>query len=306
MLNNPLSKLSNQQLASKASKSLMSHIELAGLREEIMRRIESIDLLQSENESLSLQVKSLLIQLEESEKNKSEFLSNIKNQLNNPLGSILLLSQHLMNKLDGPELSLMNMINNDALVLDFQLRNLMIAGELEAGESDLEVSCIVVKELVEESLSIFSNRILEKQLNVKVECDDEIKINTDRRKLAIAVQNLISNAIEFNKEKGNLSIAVSAGNDLLTINIEDEGIGFSKNEANLIFLRFKQLQSLPSRPHVSSGLGLCLVKDLVELLGGEIKFNSLPKKGSIFTLIMPYKIEVNTLEMDQSGIFLEM
>jgi signal transduction histidine kinase len=244
------------------------------------------------NESLQSELKRLLVRLEEAEKDKTEFLANIRNQLNNPLNSIIVLSENLMGMLADPEeFRIADLIHLESLNLDFVLKNLIVASEFAAGETDMEISMFNVRDLINEGLSVFSNKIKEKQLRVDVRCPEFLKLSTDRFKLSLAIHNLISNAIEFNKYNGLISITVEQDENSVIISVKDEGSGFSEEEANLIFMPFKQLKSRSSRAYISTGIGLSLVKNIVEVLEGKVDFISSVGEGSAFIVSIPDKID---------------
>lgn len=242
----------------------------------------------NEHQELVEKLKNLEIRLKESEKSRFDFLSNIRNQLNNPLSSIIILSEHLIDKLtDTEESRIAKLIHSESLNLDFVLKNLIASGEFSAGEANLEISTFHIKDLINEALRTFSNKTNEKQLKVNLICPESLKITTDRFKLSLALHNLISNAIVFNKYKGSILITIESNKNFLDIAVTDEGSGFSEEEASLIFIPFKQLSSGSNRIYISTGIGLSLVKNITEILEGKINFKSDIGKGSTFTLSVP-------------------
>lgn len=308
-LSNSFSNLSNQQLVNEISRRMIDFDELSEIREEIMRRINTMDLLQTSNQSLKLEMKQIIKKLEKSEKNKTEFLSSIRNRLYNPLSSIILFSENLLHQMQeaGSESAFaVDLIYKEAQNLNFALNNLTTAAELEAGEDKLELSRFDANTLIDEGLKIFSGKITENQIDVTVDCSQAVKVETDRAKLSLVIQNLISNAAEFSKIRGKVYISAWEDEKEIKIQVKDEGIGFTEEQAHDIFTRFDQLQSGSDRMYVGPGIGLCLVKDIVDLLEGKVDFESIPDKGSTFTVTIPKKMnKMPGLMLDERGLLFD-
>ena len=114
------------------------------------------------------------------------------------------------------------------------------------------------------------------------------KVNADKLKLTIILQNLINNALKFT-EKGNVSVTarLNGSNHHVEIEVKDTGIGISKEAHALVFENFQQADPSSTRTHGGIGLGLYIVKVFTDLLGGTIRLESEPEKGSTFTLSLP-------------------
>jgi len=230
--------------------------------------------------------------LQESEAMKSDFLSNIRNEMNNPLTSIMGLSRQLI---AGDSLTpesvypVAGMIHSEAFSLDFQLRNIFAAAELEAGEVTVNSSTVDINALVKNVIDMFRFKAFEKDLAVSYDpiAEDRTErafFRTDPEKLQLIVSNLLSNAIEFSHEKGRVKARAWTEGGYLNLSVEDHGIGVDAADQTIIFDRFKQLDSGSKKRHRGHGLGLSITKDLVGLLLGTISVSSAPNKGSIFTV----------------------
>jgi len=230
--------------------------------------------------------------LQESEAMKSDFLSNIRNEMNNPLTSIMGLSRQLI---AGDSLTpesvypVAGMIHSEAFSLDFQLRNIFAAAELEAGEVTVNSSTVDINALGKNVIDMFRFKVVEKDLAVSYDpiAEDRTErafFRTDPEKLQLIVSNLLSNAIEFSHEKGRVKARAWTEGGYLNLSVEDHGIGVDAADQTIIFDRFKQLDSGSKKRHRGHGLGLSITKDLVGLLLGTISVSSAPNKGSIFTV----------------------
>ena len=231
--------------------------------------------------------------LEESEGLKSNFLSNIRNEINNPLNAIIGLASQLASIVKKPEVSeLVTMIFSEAFYLDFQLRNIFIAAELEAGEAMPTIEHVDVFSVIQGVLEDFSAHAADKQVSVRLSYagavpESPLYFPTDAQKLQVVIANLVANAIEYSRPDSEVLVVLDQVEGGLTIQVQDQGIGIAEADLKRIFDRFVQLDSGPTRAHLGHGLGLSVVKSLMDLLQGEIQVNSTPGAGSLFTVMLP-------------------
>lgn len=229
-------------------------------------------------------------QLIEAEKVKSQFLSNIRNEIINPLTSILGLSTNLVKHYGDKEAidRTGKLIYQEAFDLDFQLGNIFIAAELEAGELRPEVANADIKEVVEQVHNELNHKAQKKDITILVENKlEEAIFRTDSEKIHLIMSNLVANAIEFSNEGGEVRIKFYVDNDELAIEVKDFGIGIKLDDQTKIYDRFKQLESGSTKGHGGHGLGLSIVKDLLDLLEGRIALESEVNVGSTFTILIP-------------------
>lgn len=231
--------------------------------------------------------------LEESEALKSNFLSNIRNEINNPLNSIIGLASQLAAMVKRPEVSeLVTMIFSEAFHLDFQLRNIFIAAELEAGEATPTIEHVDVTSVVQGVLDNFRTHAADKQVSVRfsvvgTEADNVLYFPTDSQKLQVIVANLVANAVEFSGPGSEVVVQLDQTDKGLMIQVRDQGVGIAEADLKRIFDRFVQLDSGPTRAHLGHGLGLSVVKSLLDLLQGDVQVSSTPEVGSLFTVTLP-------------------
>ena len=262
------------------------------LIEELQKRLTDNKKALNDLRVLTTKMETLNLKLADSEAMKGNFLSNIRNEINNPLASIMGLSKQLArgkaDSLTAPGMA--QTILNEAFDLDFQLRNIFTAAELEAGESTLSVSRVDIDSLIRNLLDSYNHRLAEKKLTVELAgnispvAGGPAYFNTDSEKLELILSNLLANAIEFNKEGKKVKIAVIREENRLVISLEDEGIGIPLEQRNNLFTRFRQLDTGARKVHRGHGLGLSITKALAELLDGKIVCSSAACGGCIFTL----------------------
>ncbi|MHB8058752.1 MAG: sensor histidine kinase [Desulfuromonadaceae bacterium] len=231
--------------------------------------------------------------LKRSESLKSNFLSNIRNEINNPLNAIMGLAGQLAIVGAGNEeiSSVCSLIGAEANHLDFQLRNIFMAAELEAGEVNPRCVKVHIASALRELVDSFLHTAVKNNvsLNLALPTPEEAHIVVlDAEKFQIIVSNLLSNAIEYSLDGGAVEISYSVdGDGTLRIAVQDHGVGIAPEDQQRIFDRFVQLETGTTRSHLGHGLGLSITKALVDLLQGSIKLVSSPGEGTRFTVTIP-------------------
>jgi signal transduction histidine kinase len=261
------------------------------LLSEIKRRLDENAAKLLEEKKLTSELNEVNEKLIASEKLKSNFLSNIRNEINNPIASILELSKNIEQGGISPEMmsSFAKLIYSEAFDLDFQLRNIFLSAEVEAGESPLMVISVKIQHLLGNIIQQFSHRIEKKE--IKVEWSNSIDENqifkTDSEKLHLIISNLIANAIQFNHENGWIKIESEIIDNVLNIKVSDSGIGINQDEQDKIYDRFYQIESGSIKTYGGHGLGLSITKALVDILEGKISLKSQLGEGSEFLIQLP-------------------
>jgi len=245
---------------------------------------------QNTNKRLKLQT----TKLEEANKYKDEFLSNITHELKTPLNSIILLSKLLLqNKsahLSGDEIKKAEIIHNAGNELLRLIEDLLNVSKVEAGESSLDVYNIHSKDFLEEMKDIFETIANEKNLEFSTIDKFNSNFSTDRNKLSQIIRNFISNAIKFT-HKGKIELTIqkdqTATDNRLLFSVQDTGIGISKEKHAMIFEAFKQADGSINKKYGGTGLGLSISKKFAKLIDGKITLKSMMDRGSTFYLSIP-------------------
>ncbi len=275
------------------------------LIEELQRRLDEKNRALFDLEALNRNLKMVNKKLKESEQLKSNFLSNLRNEINNPLATLTALTSELLSvgcKDNERYRSIAKMLHAEALNLDFQVRNIMAASELESGETAVYPTKVDINALVDDILDDFSWMLEDKKISVVKDGSVPMWLNTDSEKMRIAISNLISNAIIFNKEGGKVIISKGLQEGGFSFSVEDEGIGIKRSDLPLIFDRFRQVDMGARKAYRGHGLGLSVSKAVVELMGGEITVKSRPGKGSAFTVTIPEQQELEGEDMTVDGV----
>ncbi len=252
---------------------------------------QQLEKLEETNRQLLEQIDNLNKRLVESETFKSHFLSNVTNEIINPFASVMGLSQQIM-ALKGEGLQkaveLAGLIFSEATALDFQLRNIFMAARLEAGEEKPEPAKIDLWELVEDVVRKIRHEADKKEISLRLDIDPATRsVISDRVKLELILLNLLSNAIKFSNPGKSIVVRGQLKAGSLTIEVEDEGIGMTREEIDRIFDRFHRANSVIQSITPGSGLGLAVTEGLLFILNGKVEIDSHPGKGTTVRISFP-------------------
>ncbi len=265
------------------------------LLNELRKRFQEKEKAIGELESMTEELKNVNTKLKESEQLKSHFIANINNEIINPFASVLGLSRSILDVKanDWEKVKYMaKLIFVEAHNLDFQLKNIFAAAEIEAGRVYPQISNVNVVQVVRGVVDDFENDLNSKRLTVEVINNTGLAdkgtffFKTDAEKFKLIISNLISNAIKFSKGT-TIEVSVSTEEKDLVVAIKDYGIGISDNNKKLIFDRFTRLDAGINSINRGHGLGLSVVKAFIDLFDGDIKIESQLGKGSTFTIVIP-------------------
>lgn len=266
------------------------------LLEELEKRFLENTKSVQELKDLAEQLKKVNAKLEESETLKSHFLSNIRNEIINPFASIMALSKSIISlKSEGMEKAryMAGLIHSEAFILDFQLNNIFTAAEVEAGMNFPQITNVQILVLVKNAIESFNPLALQKNISINLvnqiasEAEDDYFFKTDPYKLQLVVSNLLSNSVLYSNEYTNIEVNVSACGENLCISVKDEGVGIDEEFQKDIFDRFKRLNSKICTPSSGQGLGLSVVKEMLDMLNGTIQIKSTKGVGSTFFISIP-------------------
>jgi len=239
---------------------------------------------------LNLQLQAETERAQEADRLKSQFLANMSHEIRTPLtvidGAVHLLQR---NSLSLEQRELLAMIRDSDERLLQLINSILDLARIEAGQAKVVKKEFLLKETVKNIISGFEVEARKKNLEIEMICPRHLPsmISTDEGKLTQILSNLISNALRFT-EKGKVGVRLNKeSNSSIRFSVEDTGIGIPKENLSLIFNKFCQINGTARREHGGVGLGLTIVKELVDLLGGEIKVKSNLAKGSIFCFSLP-------------------
>jgi len=233
---------------------------------------------------------------EEASQAKSTFVANISHDLRTPLNSVLGFS-HLLSKseLNSTQHSYLKSIMSSGKALLELINDIIDISKIDSGKLELNFKELHVSSFTDEIVSVFRGKIREKGIELLVEIDSEVPefIIFDEARLRQVLLNLIGNSLKFT-EAGFVMIRITVASTFyvdknkltnLVIDVEDSGIGISPDFQDKIFNDFSQENTAMSEYNPGAGLGLFIVKKLVDLMMGEITFKSEVQKGTTFTLL---------------------
>ena len=263
------------------------------------------------------------IELEEASRMKSEFLANMSHELRTPLNAIIgfseVLGDGLIGDLSDQQKKFIGDIFTSGKHLLSLINDILDLSKVEAGKMMLDLEPVQVSSLFMNSLSIIKEKAAERHIGLTTDAPHELgSIRADARKVKQIVYNLMSNAVKFSKERGEVSLRAArvprdkvgqltgpwpgrefplADNEFgefLEISVTDNGIGISPEGLETLFKPFSQIDSSLARKFEGTGLGLAMIKLLAELHGGTLAVESAVGEGSRFTVWLPLRTQAET------------
>jgi PAS domain S-box-containing protein len=231
---------------------------------------------------------------------KDEFLANMSHELRTPLNAILGMAEGLQDAIFGmineKQLKALQTIERSGSHLLELINDILDLAKIESGQIELDLTPTTVALLCQSSLALIKQQALKKQIQLEVKLPPELPdLLVDERRIRQVLINLLNNAVKFTPEGGRITLEVSSPfpfNNLLEktylqIAVIDTGIGIAADQINRLFQPFIQIDSALNRQYNGTGLGLALVKRIVELHGGQVGLTSEVGVGSCFTIILP-------------------
>jgi PAS domain S-box-containing protein len=244
--------------------------------------------------SLALENARLLDQLERANRLKSEFMATMSHELRTPLNVIIGYNALLLEGLMGPtspdQHETLDRVRDNAVQLLDLINSTLDVARLETGHVPLDIRPVALADVLAETAS--QTRDLQEGNAVELSwyvAPDVPLLNTDAVKLKVLLKNLVSNALKFTA-KGSVRTSVALHNGEVEITVADTGIGIPQEAQVAIFEAFRQADSSIGQRYGGVGLGLYIVRRLVETLGGSISLESEPGQGSTFRVRLPLEI----------------
>ncbi len=232
-------------------------------------------------------------ELEKVNRAKSVFFSNVSHELKTPLTLIKGPLENLLdsnrNQLDQEALRDLQLAHNNANQLNRLITQLLEIARSEEGKLEVNHLVIDVKQLLEQLFTAYEGWIQQKELNFTWKAEGESFVGiSDPDLLEKVVSNLLSNAFKFTPAGGEVHLEINVTEEQLSISVADSGIGIAEKELPHIFDRFHKVEGQEEVNSNGSGIGLALVKEFVELLGGKIKVENKQDQGASFSFSIPF------------------
>ena len=246
------------------------------------------ELLKARNEELEM----INNKMKKIVRHKDEFLANMSHDLRTPLNGIIGFAEIMRDGKAGPlsdeHKEYLDDILSSAHLLLLLINDVLDLAKISSGKMEFLPEKIDISQIVNEVRNIFIKTIQEKHITLKIQINSTLAIIIDPNKLKQIVYNLASNAFKFTPAGGAVTIIVRhQDNDTFTLEVHDTGIGIHQKDFNKLFIAFQKINADPHQLYPGTGLGLALVKRIVEAQGGHIDVLSTLQKGSVFSVTLP-------------------
>jgi signal transduction histidine kinase len=281
----------------------ISSQEMQELYENLQKRTEALswanEQLKQEvavRKQTEAEVRQARDQALEASRLKSELLAKVSHELRTPLGAILgyteMLELGLYGQVSADQRDVLARIINSTQYLANLVNELLDQARLDAGKLELQISAFRPKSIVQEACTRMEGLAQSKGLNLISEIADDMPptLSGDPMRLQQILANLISNAIKFTPD-GSISVRLYRPDPAhWAMQVTDTGPGILKEAQAYIFEPFRQVDGSMTRKHQGSGLGLSIVRQLANLMGGDVLLESEVGRGSIFTVRLPLHV----------------
>jgi len=273
-------------------------VALAGVSNDITESKKVENELKLHREHLEDLVKQRTAELElekeraqSADRLKSAFLATMSHELRTPLNSIIGFSGILMQERPGPlnaeQKKQLGMVQSSARHLLSLINDVLDISKIEAGQLKVNIELFTLPDVINKAVETCNPLAEKKNLPINVSISPDVNnITSDKQRVQQILINLVNNAIKFT-EIGSVSIDCCIINDNVQIKVKDSGIGIEKDQMELLFKPFTQIDTGLTRKHEGTGLGLSICKKLLDMLGGSIEVDSEFGTGSTFTVKLP-------------------
>ncbi len=258
----------------------------------LLRTMAAQSALAIQNARLFRELEQKSRELEAANRHKSEFLANMSHELRTPLNAIIGFSEVLLERMFGDvnpkqEEYLQDIVASGRHLL-YLINDILDLSKVEAGRMDLELTAFDLRLALENALTLIRERAARHGLSVGLHVEPGVgEIVGDERKVKQVLLNLLSNAVKFTPPGGRIDVRAGPVEGAVEVAVTDTGIGIAPEDQEAIFEEFRQVGADEARKREGTGLGLTLVRKLVELHGGRLRVESEPGRGSTFTFTLP-------------------
>jgi signal transduction histidine kinase len=265
--------------------------ELEALAEQFNRMTEQ---LRESYADLERKVDERTRELAIANQHKSDFLANMSHELRTPLNAIIgfseALNERLFGELNEKQADYLRDIHSSGKHLLSLINDILDLSKIEAGRMELELSDFDLPAALQNAITLVRERAQRHSISVSLDVARGIgTIRADERKLKQILLNLLSNAVKFTPDGGRIDVVAVANAEQVQISVLDTGVGIAPEFQSAVFDEFRQVGRDYSANNEGTGLGLALTKRFVELHGGQIRLQSEPGKGSVFSFTIPQR-----------------
>ena len=224
---------------------------------------------------------------EDANKAKLQFFTNISHELRTPLTLIADPVNYIMHddNLNSQQRSMLQIVQRNVLVLTQLVSEILDFRKVQNGKMELRLSDFNLSESMKQWIMLFSASAQKKHIAISINAPDAVMLRADQDKIERICYNLLSNALKYTSEGGEITLTAKEENGRVMISVADNGCGISSDELPYIFDRFYQAKNAGR----GTGIGLAIVKAFTELHHGEVSATSVEGKGSTFTIRIPVR-----------------
>ena len=240
--------------------------------------------------SISENINATLAKLQAVDKSRDEFVANVSHELKTPITSIRVLSDSLMSMENVPIVmyaefmhDISDEIDREAKIID----DLLSLVKLDKSATKLVTEQVDINQLIKQILKRLRPIAQKRDIEMTFETIREVNADVDETKLSLAINNLIENAIKYNKDGGYVKVSIDADHKFFYIKVKDSGDGIAPEYQDLIFERFYRIDKARSRQTGGTGLGLAITRNVIHMHDGIIKVSSKEGEGTMFTVRIP-------------------
>jgi len=236
---------------------------------------------------ITLEAKKLA---EEKNQVRFQFISVLAHELKSPINAVegyLKLMQDKSN-IEDPE-AFDHMVDRSLTRIGFMRKliiDLLDMTRIESGKKQREISDVDIVDTARISIESVLPGADERGITIHLETPEPVYLQADRDEIEIITNNLISNAVKYNRDNGEVFVRVTREGETITITVRDTGIGMSREKTEKLFNDFVRIKNAKTRNILGSGLGLSIVKKIAQVYGGSASVESIPDEGSTFTVTL--------------------
>lgn len=232
---------------------------------------------------------------EEGRQIRFQFLSVLSHELKSPINAIEGYLQIMRERQAGNELSSYDVMIDRSIERLKGMRNLILdlldLTKLESGRKQREIKKFDLWEIIKVARDTIEPMAIQRNVKIYMENGEDCLVKADPREMEIILNNLISNAVKYNRENGEVRICLKKQSGGVGLVVEDTGIGLSEEDQKILFQEFARVRNEKTQFISGSGLGLSIVKKLTDMYAGTIGVESRPDQGSRFTIQLPILAE---------------
>jgi len=223
---------------------------------------------------------------------KSNIIANVSHELRTPMthikGYLELLATEVLGPVNAEQVDALKVMQKSSDRLENLIEDLISYSLTSKGEFTLRLATIDIKQICQSQVNKSMSAIEQANLSLKLHITEKLpKVKADEEKIAWVVNQLIENAIKFTPAKGQIIISANQENEFIKVSVTDSGIGIPKEKIPEIFEPFHQLDGTSTRRYGGTGLGLALVRQIIESHGSIIRVYSRVGQGSRFEFLLP-------------------